>query len=137
MSTEKSRTFADRFAAIFNVPDLSIADEIFAPDFKAHLPLAPDLDREGWKGYVQLFRAGFPDLRMEVEDVLGADDKTVVRVTYHGTHNGEFQGVPATGQKMSMAGIGIFKFENGQVVENWAVLDVVGLMQQIGAIPAP
>jgi steroid delta-isomerase-like uncharacterized protein len=101
------------------------------------LPLAPELTRDGWKAFVQSFYAGFPDLRMELHEVVATEDRAVLRVTYRGTHSGEFQGVPATGKKVAMTGIGMFAIHNGRAVENWAEINVIELMQQIGAIPTP
>lgn len=137
MTAKLHQDFVERFTALFNEPNLDIADEIFVPGFKSHLPLAPELTRDGWKAFVQGFYTGFPDLRMEVQEVIETVDRAVLRVTYHGTHNGEFQGVPATGKSVAMTGIGIFEIRNGRAVENWAEINVIELMQQIGAIPTP
>ncbi|HYO88937.1 MAG TPA: ester cyclase family protein [Candidatus Limnocylindrales bacterium] len=136
--TEEAMTaFVEQFDAIFDGPDnLDIADAIFAPDFVGHLPLAPELDRDGWKAYVTDFWAGVPDATQEVNQVIIADDRLIVHVTYNGMHTGTLFGVPATGNPISMNGIGIFRFnEDGLAVENWAVLDLVGVLAQIGAFP--
>ena len=136
MSNQKHQHFVERFAAIFNQPDLTIANEIFAPGFKSHLPLAPEVDTEGWKAYVQDFRGGFPDLRMDVHEVVATDDRLVIRVTYRATHTRDFQGTPPSGQPIVMPAIGYFEMVNGLAVENWGSFDLLGVMQQIGAIPA-
>ncbi len=137
LSQEAVDQFVERFDSIFNGPDsVSNADEIFAPDFVGHLPLAPELDLEGWKAYVVSFYDAFPDMTQEVNQVIVAPDRLILHVTYTGTHEGALFGIPATGKSISMDGIGIFKFnEDGLAVENWAVLDVVGLLAQIGAFP--
>lgn len=136
MSDDAMMTFADRFDAIFNGPRLDIADEIFAPNFVAHLPLAPLLDRTGWKHYVSCFYSGISDLTEEVNDVIIGEDRLVLRVTYSGRHDGLLFGIPSTGKPVSIDGIGIFRFdENGLALENWAVVDVLGLLSQIGAFP--
>lgn len=128
--------FARRFDQIFDGPHLEIADEIFAPDFIGHLPLAPTLDRDGWKGYAGTFYAGMSDLRQHIEEVIIGDDRLVLRVSYTGTHDGPMFGVPATGRSVKIDGIGIFRFNAaGQVAENWAVVDVAGVLAQIGALP--
>ena len=136
MSEEAVMTFAERFNALFNQPNLEIADEIFAPEFVAHLPLAPMLDHSGWKEYVRGFYVAIPDLKQEVNEVILGQDRVVLHVTYTGTHDGSLFGVPATGKHVTMDGIGIFRFnDQGQAVENWAVIDVVGLLAQIGVFP--
>jgi predicted ester cyclase len=136
MTEEDAERFAERFDAIFDGPSLEIADEIFADDFVAHLPLAPEVDLEGWKAYVGSFYAAFSDLTQEVNEVIVAGNQVVVRVTYTGTHDGPLFGIPATGNTVVMNGVGIFTFNaDGLAVENWANLDVVGVLAQIGAFP--
>jgi predicted ester cyclase len=136
LSEEAAMAFAERFNAIFDGPSLEIADEIMAENFVAHLPLAPQLDRQGWKDYVASFYEGLPDLKETVNKVIVGDDRVVLYVTYTATHDGPLFGIPATGNPVTFDGIGIFRFdENGLAVENWAVVDVVGIMAQIGAFP--
>ena len=137
MTTQPHQNFIEQFTAIFNAPDLSIANRIFAPVFKSHLPQAPEVDTEGWKGYVENFRSGFPDLHMEVHETVATDDRLVMRVTYHATHTRDFQGTPPSGKTIEMPAIGYFQMENGLALENWATFDLLGVLQQIGAIPAP
>ncbi|MBE2182234.1 MAG: ester cyclase [Anaerolineae bacterium] len=129
-------TFVERFDAIFDGPNVDIADEIFAPDFIGHAPLAPELNRQGWKDYVSSFYVGLPDITQEVHQVIIGEDRLVLHVTYTGTHTGVLFGVPPTGNPIIVEAIGIFRFdENGQVAENWAMLDIGGLLAQIGAFP--
>jgi predicted ester cyclase len=128
--------FVEQFDAIFDGPNVAIADEIFAPDFVGHLPLARELDRDGWKAYVESFYAAFSDLTQDVNQVIIGHDRVVLHVTYTGTHDGPLFGIPATGNTVTMTGIGIFRFnEEGLVVENWAELDVVGVLTQLEAFP--
>jgi steroid delta-isomerase-like uncharacterized protein len=136
ISEEAAAAFVERFDAIFNEPNLDIVDEIFASDFVGHLPLAPELDREGWKAYVASFRAGASDTIEQIHRYFITEDRLILHVTYNGTHDGVLFGVPATGNPISMNGIGIFRFnEEGLAVENWAVLDLAGVLAQIGAFP--
>ena len=69
--------------------------------------------------------------------MLGEGDKVVTRGTFTGTHQGEFNGIPATGKKVKVSYCDIWRVENGKCVENWVQMDMVGLMQQLGVIPAP
>ena len=136
LSEEAAAHFAERLAAIFDGPNLDIADEIFAPDFVAHLPLAPELDLENWKGYVASFYVGIPDLTDQVNQIIIAPDRLILHSTYSGTHTGELFGIPATGNPVSLNGITIFRFnDEGLASEAWSVIDVVGLLAQIGAFP--
>ena len=86
----------------------------------------------------KMYRAAFPDLRMEAEDVLVDGDKVVARVRATGTHQGEFMGMPATGKSVDVQLIDIIRFgDDGLAHEHWGVFDALGMMQQLGAIPAP
>jgi predicted ester cyclase len=138
MSQEDAEAFAARFESIFDGPNLDIVDELFAEDFVGHLPLAPDLDREGWKAYVASFYEGTPDLRQTTTDVIVGEDRLVLQVYYTGTQTGPLLGVAPTGLEVIMTGTGVFTFnEEGLVIENRADLDVVGVLAQIGAFPPP
>ena len=79
--------------------------------------------------------AAFPDLHYTVEDMVAEGDKVAVHYTGRGTHHGEFQGIPATGKPMTYTGILIWRFVDGKIAEHWAAPDLLGLMQQLGAIP--
>jgi len=136
MTEEQLTAFVNQFDAIFDGPEVDIADEIFAPDFVGHLPFAPELDREGWKDYVASFYQGVPDATQEINQVIVGADRLILHVTYTGTHTGALFGVPATGNPIVMEGIGIFRFnEDGLAIENWAVLDIGEVLVQIGAFP--
>ena len=137
MSIEDTKAIGNRFIAIFNEQNPAIADEIFAPNFTARLPSAPALDREGWKAYLGIFRTGFPDLYLEAEDMVATDDRLIIRVILHGTHQGDFQGMAPTGKRVAFTGIAMFRIADGQAVEHWGEMDILGMMQQLGAIPSP
>lgn len=133
----------DRAAAMTRLYDLINAGDIdgfgnlLADDFVEHDEL-PGLEssREGVKQLFHMYRAAFPDLRMEVQDVLVSGDKAVARVRATGTHEGEFMGMPATGKSVDVRLIDITRFgDDGRAREHWGVFDALGLMQQLGAIP--
>jgi predicted ester cyclase len=78
----------------------------------------------------------FPDLTMQVDDIFGADDKVVVRFTLNGTNTGPLFGLPPTGRKVTMTGIGIYRFgPNGKIAEEWYENDAIGQMRQLGLLP--
>ncbi len=83
-----------------------------------------------------MFAAAFPDGQMTIEDLVAEGDRVVARTTFNGTHQGEMQGIPATGKAVSVSGITIFRLDNGKIAEGWLVNDNLGLMQQLGVIPA-
>ena len=117
--------------------NLAVADELIDPDFVLHLPgsQGPLRGTEGPKRAAESFRAGFPDFRMSVEDVICEGDKVAVRVKQQGTHNGIFQGIHPTGKQVNVAATAIFRVVEGKIVEEWLSSDRLGLLQQIGAFP--
>lgn len=79
--------------------------------------------------------AAFPDAQYSLEDIFGEAGKVVQRCSVRGTHRGDFMGVPATGNEISMPFMIISRFEDDKIVEEWQMLDSLGLMRQLGVIP--
>jgi predicted ester cyclase len=138
VADDNKATYRRWFEEVVNSGDLGLADSLLAPDYRLHFPGLPGpVDREGHKQLVMGFRTGFPDWVETVEDVIGEDDKVVIRVTGRGTHDGEFQGIAPTGRPVTATGIGIGRLTDGRIVESWAAYDALGLLQQLGALPTP
>jgi len=138
MSTETTKKVARREVEEFESQgNLAVASEVFAPDYRLYFPGYPPMDVEGHKILISAFHAGFPDMRITVEDQVAEGNRVTNRLTVTGTHSGDFQGIPATGRKVSIPAINIMRFEGNRIVELRGVLDVMGLMQQIDAIPTP
>ena len=136
MSAEEPTALAHRFHTdIFQGGDLAAADELCAPDFAWHTPGVPQ-GAAGVKQMATLYRTAFPDLRLTHEDTVAAGDKVVIRWTVVGTHQGDFQGIPPSGRRISITGIDIFRVAGGKLTELWSNVDQLGMLQQIGAIPA-
>jgi predicted ester cyclase len=79
----------------------------------------------------------FPDLRLTVEDIFSAEDMVAARVSFRGTHRGEFQGIPPTVKEVAFSSIEIDRIVDGKVEEHWFEMDLLGLIGQLGAIPEP
>lgn len=127
-----------RLYDLINAGDIDGFGRQVADDFieREELPGIPPT-KAGVLQYFQMLRAAFPDLRMDVEDVLADGDKAVARVRVTGTHTAEFMGIPATGRSVAVNLIDISRFGNdGLAREHWGVVDQLALMQQLGAIPA-
>ncbi len=125
------RRVVDEF---LNGGNLDVADELFASDFVNHSPnWGATPDRAGVKQYIADARAAFPDMRLQVEDVVAAGDKVVVRFTTRGTHLGPFVGIPATGRQIKATGFSLLRIRHGQVVERWNVQDNLETLQSLGA----
>jgi steroid delta-isomerase-like uncharacterized protein len=116
--------------------DLEGAAALYHPNIRVY-GLAPEpLDREGWKQGMAGFLTAFPDGHFVVDEVISEGDRVAVRYRFEGTHQDTFQGIPATGKAISLPGIVMYRAEGGQLVEAWTNADFLGLLQQLGAIPA-
>src|SRR5215217_7997139 len=93
--------------------------------------------RRGCKQEAASVRRGFPDLESTIEELIAERDKVVVHWRAQATHQGEYMGIPPTGNRVNFRGISIYRIEGGQIAESWGVSDDLGLMRQIGAIPEP
>ena len=121
---------------IYNRGDLDLVDELAASDLVIHASSQEIRGREGAKRYVAALRTGFPDLHFTIEDQIAEGEMVVTRWTARGTHRGEFQGVPSTGRPVRLTGSDIDRIVGGKVIECWAQVDELGLMQQLGAVEA-
>jgi len=128
-----------RMYDLLSAGDIDGFGDLIADDFVEHEE-TPGLEptKEGVKQFFHMYRAAFPDLRMEPQDVLASGDKVVARARATGTNQGEFMGMPATGKSVDVQLIDIIRFgDDGLAREHWGVFDALGMMQQLGAIPAP
>ena len=137
MSTEENKALARRFRETMDKSKGAGMEEFLARQVVLHFPGSPPLNREQVQGLIGVFYSAFPDLHHTFEDQVAEGDKVVNRVTFRGTHKGEFQGIPPTGKEVAFAGILIDRFEGNKIVEHWSNLDMMGLMQQLGVIPKP
>lgn len=122
-----------------NAGDIDGFGALLADDFVEHDggPEGPPT-KEGTLEYFRMLQAAFPDLQMNVDDLIAGGDRSVARVTVDATHQGDFLGVPPTGKRVSMELIDIMRFDDdGLVCEHWGVADMLSLMQQLGAVPGP
>ena len=139
MSVEENKAVVRRYIEeLWGQGNMALADELVSRDLVDHNPMpgqSPDYD--GHHQVVQMFRAAFPDVQMTLEDLIAEGDRVVDRWTMRATHTGNFAGMPATGKQFTIGGIDISRLENGKIVEVWHQEDIISLMQQLGAIPAP
>lgn len=111
--------------------------ELCSPDFTAHLPGAPTLDFAAFDQREAMFFAAFSNIRHLIDDTLAEGDKVAFRMRIEMAHTGDFMGIPTSGKRVSVVGIGIMRTADGKIAEFWGSPDVMGLMQQIGALPTP
>ena len=112
-----------------------VRQDMYAPEFVVHSPEA-DMHLEAYMKYSIARLNAFPDWNCTIEDMVAEGDKIVARMTYRGTHKGEFQGIPATGKKIEVRGVAIARLTGGKFVEGWGYYDRLGMMQQLGVIPS-
>jgi steroid delta-isomerase-like uncharacterized protein len=122
----------------FDDHDMQAEERARSADFVAHVPGAPGpLNGEGWQQFIGMFFAGFPDMRLHIEETVAEGDRVAVRWTFMGTHSGPFLGIPPTGKAVTMSAIEVNRVADGKIAEHWVALDQLGVLQQLGAIPAP
>ena len=140
MSSEENKTqYRRTFEEVFNKGDLAIVDELVAPDFVNH-EVPPGMNNRGpdsTRQVVRMLRTAFPDLHFTIEDLVGEGDTVAGRVTMSGTHLGPFQGILPTGRSLQQAHMHFVRFRDGKAIEHRAVRDDLGMMRQLGIIPAP
>ena len=138
MSTEDNKAIVRRgIETIWHQKQVNRAGEHLAPDFANHDPAMTHQGLEQYQPFVTAYLTAFPDLHFMFEDQIAEGDKVVTRWTARGTHQGSFMGIPPTGKQAAVTGITIDRFANGKIVESWYNFDALGLLQQLGVIPAP
>ena len=129
-NTAAMRRFYDE---VMTKGNMKAIDELIADNYVEHY--TPTLDSPTTKArlaqVMTMFRTGFPDLQITVEDIIAKGDKVWAYTTMRGTNKGEFMGRPATGKKIEIKGVGIMRFVNGKAVEHWGVYDGLAMMQQL------
>ncbi len=122
---------------VYNGGDYAAVDELVSNDIAVHLGSMGELHGpEALKQFHGTLRSAFPDIRFEIEDQIAEGDCVVTRWSAMATHTGSFQGVSPTGKRVHVTGVDIDRIVGDRVVECWTTADNLGLLQQIGAIPA-
>ena len=140
MSPEGQKAVVRRFFEEgLNKANADVADELLTPDFVSHFAGMPEPVRgtAHWKHLAAAYFTAFPDMHLTVEHLIAEGDKVVARWTWRGTHAGAFMGMPPTGKQVTVTGSGLYRIVDGRIAVEWVNDDVLGLMQQLGAVPAP
>ena len=139
MSYETNKAIARRWSEeLWSQGHLYVADEIVAPSYVRHDPgdPAPAYGPDGVKRLVSMLRTAMPDIQIHVEDVIAEGDLVVSRYHTTSTDTGGYMGRPPTGKTIRTTAIQIFRIMDGKIVESWANRDDLGVLQQLGMIPA-
>ena len=138
MSVEANKALVRRFVEqVLGRGDFAALAELAAPDCVDHAAAAPG--RPGLAaiaGVVVVWRAAFPDLAVEVEDLLADGERVAVRSTVRGTHRGDFFGLAPTGRPLAVTALAHYRLAGGRIVERWAVVDTLEVLRQLG-VPSP
>ena len=140
MSTteENKAQFRRAYEEVLNRGDLSVVDELIAPDFLNHeAPPGRDRGPESMRELATMLRTAFPDLRFTIEELVAEGDIVAGRLTMSGTHDGPLMGMPPTRRAVRQDHMHFVRYRDGKAVEHWGVRDDLGMMQQMGVMPAP
>lgn len=140
MTSADDRALVLRIASeIWNRGELGVVDEVMAADAVYHGPHMPgDVgDREMWREHIARTRDAFPDSHVTFEELIPCDGTVVGRWTARGTHRGDLPGLPASGTRIEVGGITIYRIRGGKIVEAWEQLDLLGMWEQLGVVSVP
>lgn len=137
MSKQNKDLLRRYFDEAWNQGCLELLDELVSPHFVNHNPIFPNLPPGpgSLKPNFTALCTAFPDLHFTVEDMVSEVDKVVTRWTCRGTHQGPWRNIAPTGRSITIAGVQTNRISNGQIMEQWLVVDQLGMLQQMGVIP--
>lgn len=136
MSEQNKAVIRKLVDGLWNKQDLKVFDASFSDRFVDHNPMpGSDGSKATFKQLVMGMQSAFSEAHTHLDDMVAEGDKVAWRWTFKGKHTGPLMGVPPSGRQVSFSGFTIDRLANGQIVERWHMLDIPGLMQQIGARP--
>jgi steroid delta-isomerase-like uncharacterized protein len=128
------RRFIDE---VINNGNFSVLDQLVQPNYVYR---SPDQQLDGPEALERLlaaYRAAFPDLRVRIDDLVNGGDKVVICVTLTGTHEGDLMGIAPTGKPVNISGMILSRFQDGKIVEEYEILDMLAMFQQLGVVSLP
>jgi steroid delta-isomerase-like uncharacterized protein len=126
------------YEQVFNQRRINLLNQLAVEDYVEHDPFPGQGNgRADLTARVQAILAAFTPLQFRLEHLIAENDQVIAHWSQDGTHSGVFMGIPATGRQYTITGIDIHKLRDGRMAEHWHVVDLYGLLQQLGAIPAP
>jgi steroid delta-isomerase-like uncharacterized protein len=138
MTAEANKLAMGRFTEFINTAREDLATEIISPEAVFHVPgrTEPVRGPTGYLEIIRMMRGGFPDIQWVLEEMVAEGDMVAARFTMRGSHRGTFFGVPATGKTIAVQAMNFYRWSGRQIVQERGQPDLLGLMQQIGAIPS-
>jgi len=122
---------------VWNKGNLKLVDGVFTADYVSHDPVNPTRGPQGVKDLVNKYRGGFPDLRLDIDELFSTGDRVVVRWHCSGTHLKMLEGIQPTGRRVTTPGISIYRFQGDRIAEDHTNWDALGFMQQLGVVTLP
>jgi steroid delta-isomerase-like uncharacterized protein len=138
--SEENKAVVRRFIEeVWNNGNLDAIDELIADNHVDHDPAREGTPGgpQGMRGFVEMYRSAYPDTHLAIGEMVAEGDLVAMSWTATGTHQGELMGIAPTGRSVKVTGIGIDRVSGGQIVESWGNYDALGMLAQLGAIPAP
>ena len=137
MSAE-SKAVVKKFYALLDAGDMSGLGQLLSDNFVWHVAGIPaPLDKQSSVGFLQAFRAAFPDMQHSLDPQIAEGDRVATPLTFRATHRGELQGIPASGKRVEILALNIHRVLGEKIAHAESVVDMMSLMQQIGVIAAP
>jgi len=142
LTPEQNNAIAEKFfESVWSKGDFRVLDTLISPDAIDHSTVGgkPKMEKgsASFRAIVSMFRSAMPDIQLTIDDEVYVGDKVVHRWTLTGTDTGGVMGMPPSGKKLSFTGTTIVRMEDGKIVERWANVDELGLLQQLGVVPPP
>jgi steroid delta-isomerase-like uncharacterized protein len=137
MSAEKNMAIVKKAIEALNERDMVTARGYLTTDYIRHDLTSTFGERRGQGDTVDFFQSvirGIPDMRMEIRDIFATESRVALRYTLTGTHQGEYRGIPATGKKLEINAIHLYRIEGDKIAEQWALPDVAGIYRQMGVL---
>jgi steroid delta-isomerase-like uncharacterized protein len=119
--------------------NLALIDELVAKDYVGHDPTQPEPihGRDGFRQFVDMYQSAFNDATVTIDDQIAEGDRVMTRWTGRGTHTGELMGIAPTGKEVTVSGITVSRLAGGKIAEEWELMDALGMLVQLGAVPQP
>ena len=135
MIPDNKSTVRNFIEATFNQGDLSQLETFIHPEYHYRSPTEEIIGIDALRAFASALRSAFPDMHVEVREQIGESPKVCTRVVMTGTHQGEFTGIPPTGQPIKIEGTIISQLDEGRITQEWELLDQLSLLQQLGLLP--
>jgi steroid delta-isomerase-like uncharacterized protein len=137
MSTDDRKAFVTQYIErVWNQGDRLALDNLTTASFSYRLGEQPPRDRAGLAHFIAVTRAAFPDWRVKIAETVAECDSVAVRWFGEATHQGVFHGIPPTGRAIHVSGINMYRIVDGKIAEEWEQTDSLGILRQLGALPA-